>query len=72
MHIQSIKRRKMNPYILSLDRIDSCGHYTKNNIVLCCHIVNTMKNDLDMVSFFDIIQRLYNNKHIIHRCGTEG
>ncbi len=45
----------------SVDRIDSDKGYTLDNIVLCCAIVNTMKNDMSVPEFKTIIQCLYEN-----------
>lgn len=39
---------------VSLDRVDSSRGYTKDNVVLCCHMVNIAKNDLDLNEFLDM------------------
>ena len=46
-------------YILSVDRIDSNKGYLKDNVVLCCSIVNSMKNTLSTEEFLYIIKTLY-------------
>jgi hypothetical protein len=40
-----------NEKVVSLDRIDSSKGYVKNNIVLCCHRVNSMKSNLTLEEF---------------------
>jgi hypothetical protein len=40
-----------SPKTISVDRIDSSISYTKGNIVLCCHIINTMKTDSSVSDF---------------------
>ena len=37
---------------VSLDRVDSNKGYTKDNVVLCCEIVNRMKQELSCKDFF--------------------
>ncbi|MDO8610966.1 MAG: hypothetical protein Q7R95_10580 [bacterium] len=48
------KKLKMNdnPYLLSIDRIDSDKGYTQDNIVLCCLFCNTMKSTFSVKEFF--------------------
>ena len=41
-----------NIHNLSIDRIDSNGHYTVNNIHLVCSCVNMFKTDLSMKDFY--------------------
>ena len=38
---------------LSIDRIDSGKNYSKDNIVLCCSIVNFMKKKSNIQDFID-------------------
>jgi len=45
-------------YIMSVDRIDSNKGYVKDNVVLCCSIINSMKNTLSTEEFFLIIKKL--------------
>lgn len=48
-------------YIMSVDRVDSNKGYIKDNVVLCCSIVNSMKNTLTTEEFLFIIKQLYLN-----------
>lgn len=41
------------PNAMSLDRLDPAKGYTKNNVVLCTHAVNTMKLRLQEQEFYD-------------------
>lgn len=41
----SLTTVKLDPYKISLDRIDSSKSYTKNNVQLVCWAVNQMKNN---------------------------
>jgi hypothetical protein len=43
---EKMKIEAMSPETISVDRIDSQKNYSKNNIVLCCHIVNIMKQSM--------------------------
>jgi hypothetical protein len=43
-----------NPSCLTIDRIDSSLGYTIDNVVLCCWIVNRMKNDLTVRQFIEL------------------
>ena len=43
-----------NIFKVSVDRIDSSKGYIKGNIVLCCHIINIMKQDLKKQQFIDL------------------
>ena len=56
-------------YTWSIDRVDNTKGYTKDNIVLVCAIVNSMKNDLSLNEFSDIISNLYCN--LIQRNSTQ-
>jgi len=46
-------------YIMSVDRVDANKGYVKDNIVLCCSIINSMKNTLSTEEFLSIIKVLY-------------
>lgn len=49
---------------VSLDRIDSSKGYVGDNIVLCCAIVNVMKNNLPVESFVALCENIvYWQKH---------
>lgn len=41
-----------------LDRINSMGHYTLDNVVSCCTMCNYMKNALDITTFYHRIQHI--------------
>lgn len=40
------KAEKDDPYLISIDRIDSTLDYTVNNVAFCCNQVNTIKGNL--------------------------
>ncbi len=46
---------------LSIDRVDSSKGYTKDNVVLCCTIVNRMKLDFTQKDFKQYIKDMYNH-----------
>lgn len=48
-----------NYYNLSIDRVDSKKGYVKDNVVLCCDSVNTMKNSMPTEVFIDICEKIY-------------
>lgn len=43
--------RVKNNYVVSVDRKNSKKGYTKDNVVLCCWIINNMKQDLNIEDF---------------------
>lgn len=47
---------------VSLDRIDSERGYFKDNVVLCCDIVNRMKLNMSPLDFYNIIEIIHNYK----------
>jgi hypothetical protein len=49
----------LNNYTLSIDRVNSKGGYTKDNVVLVAGIVNAMKNDLEETEFLNVIKAIY-------------
>lgn len=59
MDFKSSNRKKANPFRISIDRIDSNGGYTKNNIRLVCWSVNQMKGDKTEEEFKFWIELLY-------------
>jgi hypothetical protein len=58
MELQSSRKiedceTKTNKKVVSVDRIDSNKGYTKDNIVLCCWVVNNIKQDLSVEELKD-------------------
>lgn len=51
MSLVSANRKISNPFIVSLDRVDSFKGYTKDNIQFICNQVNRMKSNLTMQDF---------------------
>lgn len=49
----------LNNNTLSIDRVNSNGGYTKDNVVLVAGIVNSMKNDLEESEFLNVIKAIY-------------
>ena len=47
-----------SPYKISIDRVDSKKGYQKDNIVLCCWVVNKIKNNLSVEDFINICQKV--------------
>jgi hypothetical protein len=43
-------------YAISVDRLDSNKGYTKTNTVFCLNIVNSMKSNLELNEFLDIVR----------------
>ena len=54
-----------NVNTVSLDRIDSNGSYTKDNVVFCCQFVNKCKLTLSVKEFIDMCERVVVNKNNI-------
>lgn len=52
------------PHAASIDRIDSTKGYTPDNVVLCCAVINSMKNDMSVDELKEWAARLY---HTLHR-----
>lgn len=51
------KDSKLN---ISIDRIDSSKGYTKDNVQLVCNQVNTMKNSLSEIEFYELCKHIIN------------
>lgn len=49
---------------ISVDRVDSNLGYTKDNIVVCYYLVNSMKNNLPLADFKNICGKVYYNLEI--------
>lgn len=47
-----------SPTLVSLDRVDSNGGYTKENVVFCCAIVNQMKLEMSVDQFVSTCRRI--------------
>ena len=59
-NIAMIAKRSAH-YSISLDRLDNSLGYIEGNVVLCCSIVNIMKNTLGIEEFRSIVKELYVN-----------
>ena len=51
-----------NKFNISVDRIDSKKHYSKDNIQLVCAQVNRVKYDMNHEEFLDMVERIYNKQ----------
>lgn len=51
--------RGCNPNVVSVDRLNSFQGYTKDNIVLCRWSINSMKQDMPLDCFFNMITVIY-------------
>lgn len=57
------KRARGGNYIYTgVDRVDSSGDYTPDNVVACCKRCNTAKSDMPQAEFLDLVRRIY-QKH---------
>lgn len=50
---------KDNPYMISLDRIDSNRGYIQGNVVFCTFAANSAKNLLSESDFFRLVKKIY-------------
>ena len=61
----ALKGYAYNSYVVSVDRVDSNKGYLKDNVVLCCDSVNTMKMKLDTKEFLNICNKIINHQTLI-------
>lgn len=55
-----------NPYLPTLDRIESGGSYTKENVRLVCNAANSFRNKWSDKIFFEICERVSEyNKNVV-------
>lgn len=54
-----------NLYSMSLDRLDSNKGYTKDNVVLCCSMVNYMKAEYPLDLFLNVMNKILNNMKVL-------
>lgn len=45
--------------VMSVDRVNPCDGYTKNNVVLCTHRANLMKSNLSIQEFKLLCKNIY-------------
>lgn len=57
--------KKGTRYCLSIDRVNSDKFYTKDNVVLCCDVINTMKCALYKEEFIKLCELIVANKENI-------
>lgn len=55
-----------------LDRVDSSRGYTTDNVVSCCWVCNSMKNNMTIQQFLDHIQRILLHHNLGGSYETEG
>ena len=46
----------------TIDRIDSSKGYVEGNVCICTWFINTMKANLTVDQFKDVITKIYENK----------
>lgn len=56
-------------YKISIDRLNSEKGYQKNNIVLCCWVVNDMKKNLNLQEFIKICKEIVYTSQTCNKCG---
>lgn len=62
-HFNKKHQKNILPYISNgIDRINSDLGYIKDNIVACCLNCNIAKMGLTQIQFYDMINRIYNNR----------
>lgn len=63
IHYKEGKEANKGKWQISCDRLDNNRGYEKNNIVLCCTIINKMKNILDQKEFYQICKDISTKHH---------
>ncbi|MBA2873151.1 hypothetical protein HNQ85_003489 [Anoxybacillus calidus] len=66
MEPPDVKERNKN-YSISVDRLDNERGYELDNVVLCCRVVNIMKNNLPYKEFTDLCQRIAEEQKVIEK-----
>lgn len=61
MKVKSSNDKPRNPFLMSLDRIDSSKGYTPSNIVLCCWGINSLKNSNTPEEMYLSLKTFYEN-----------
>lgn len=59
MKIKHPKDKQRDPFIISLDRVDSSKGYTPENVVLCCWGINSLKGANSPELMYDSLRRFY-------------
>lgn len=55
-----------------LDRLDSNGDYTFNNLAGCCKVCNMAKGTMGFIEFYDWIKRVYSHQEFMFKeCQTQ-
>lgn len=49
---------------ISIDRIDSAGHYTKDNVVFCCADINRMKQEFTVSHLFFLCKKIIEHESL--------
>jgi hypothetical protein len=49
---------KVRPQTMSLDKLDPDKGYIKGNVVWCCYLANTMKQNMDEKTFYSVLQNI--------------
>ncbi len=61
MKIKHPNDKAQDPFIISLDRIDSGKGYTPENVVLCCWGINSLKGANSPETLYDSLKSFYEN-----------
>jgi len=56
--VENRNRNNTDSYSISIERLDSLKGYIDTNIVLCCNVINLMKNGLIEKEFLDICKNI--------------